>query len=274
MLKITAQQNALVTEYIYNKCGINLSEKAYMVESKVGLECFLQHIPSFEEYWKQLSASGDAGEVLRQRLVDALTTNYSYFYREEDHFQILSALLAEGKIEGNDAGIRGWCAGCANGQEAYTLAMALEDASLAGLLKKPYSLQASDISQKAIKTAMAGQYSMSEYVRVPQNWRKAYMHVLPNGCEVRKSLRSKVNFKQENILKKEQEIVNGSYDFIFCRNVLIYFDEPTYRRLFKVFWKSLVSKGFLFLGHTEIFTKVDGFELIKPAVYRKVGVNE
>ena len=268
MLKTTSKQNELIVKYIYEKCGINLRDKAYLIESKIALECFTNHINSFEEYWQQISVHDGNGQNLRQRLIDALTTNYSYFYREDDHFQLLEQYLAEGKIGDKAQEIRGWCAGCANGQEAYTLAMTMEDAHLTGSLKKPYKLWASDISQKAIQTATKGIYSMAEYVRVPANWRKAYMHLLPNGCEVRKNIKQNLSFKQENILLPDQ--TRGKFDYIFCRNVLIYFDEVTYKKLLKIFWDSLQPDGYLFLGHTEIFNKLAGFQLVKPAVYQKV----
>lgn len=272
MTKLSPEENALVAKYIYDKCGINLLGKAFLVESKIAVECFLLKIATFAEYWQRLNGTGSEAQRLQQRLLDALTTSYTYFYREETHFDYLTKLLSEKQLPIHKTALRGWCAGCANGQEAYSLAMALEAATTLGQLNVPYSIVGSDISQKAIKAARLAQYSMSDYVRLPEAWRKAYCFLLPNGCEIRRQLREKVEFRQENLVAPAALLRH--YDFIFCRNVLIYFDEASTKRLINTLRQCLAPGGYLFLGHTEIFQKLPGFELVTTAVYKKVSEND
>jgi chemotaxis protein methyltransferase CheR len=268
MLALSAEEKALVVSYMYARCGIDLKKKEYLVASKVGLECFLRHIDSFQEFWLRLSGQGKEATELQQRLVDVLTTSYSYFYREEEHFQVLTDLLGAGKLPLQPEVLRGWCAGCAGGQEAYTLAMNLATAARLGKLKTAYRLTASDVSSKAIAQARKGRYPMSDYVRLPAAWRKAYCFVIPGGCEVRQDIRAQILFRQENLLRPQ--LVQAYYDFIFCRNVLIYFDKASSAKLLGILRYALQPGGYLFLGHTEIFNELPGFQYIRPAVYQKV----
>ena len=269
MLELSTEEKALVVSYMYTRCGIDLKTKEYLVASKVGLECFKRHIGSFQEFWLKLSGHDAEAATLQQCLIDVLTTSYSYFYREEDHFEILTDLLAQGKLpmQGQDL-LQGWCAGCAGGQEPYTLAMSLAAAARTGKLHTAYRITASDVSSKAIAQAKKGHYAMSDYVRLPEPWRKAFCFVVQWGCEIRKDIRDKVVFHQENLL--QPQIADEYYDFVFCRNVLIYFDKDSSRKLLGILRRTLHPGGYLFLGHTEIFNEVPGFQYLAPAVYQKV----
>lgn len=268
MLELNAEEKALVVSYMYTRCGIDLSDKDYLIASKVSVECFKLRINTFHEFWLRLSGTGAEAVALQQRLIDVLTTSYSYFYREEDHFKVLAKLVENGEIPKPGQPLRGWCAGCAGGQEAYTLAMTLTTAVNTGSLQAPFRITASDVSTRALEQARKGHYPMADYVRLPESWRKAFCFIVPGGCEIRKSIRDVINFKQENLLHPSEE--EQGFDFIFCRNVLIYFNKESIKQVINVFWHALNPGGYLFLGHTEIFNELDGFSYLHPAVYQKV----
>lgn len=268
MLELNTEEKALIVSYMYARCGIDLTGKDYLIASKVSVECFKLRINTFQEFWLRLSGTGAEAAELQQRLVDVLTTSYSYFYREEDHFKVLTDLVEEGKMPQSNQTLRGWCAGCAGGQEAYTLAMTLTTAANAGILQVPFKITASDVSKRALEQARKGHYPLADYVRLPESWRKAFCFIVPGGCEIRKSIRDVVNFKQENLLHPSEE--EQGFDFIFCRNVLIYFNKESINQVIKVFRHALNPGGYLFLGHTEIFNELAGFNYLQPAVYQKV----
>ena len=270
MIKLTDAEYELIMQYIYKHCGIDLSKKKFLVESKISTGCFIRHIDSFSEFWQRLSVSGEEGREMQQWLIDTLTTNYSFFNREADHFALMRTLIKNDQLPVHHTFFRIWCAGCAKGQEAYSLAMVFEDAFQSGLLEVPYSIVASDISQQAIKEALIGKYDMADYVRLPADWKAKYCYLLFKECEIKPFLRKKVEFRIENILAPVN-LNNHRYDAIFCRNVMIYFDDQTCKKLLKIFYDRLVPGGYLFLGHTEIFDHISGFTYIEPAVYKKVG---
>jgi chemotaxis protein methyltransferase CheR len=269
MLELSAAEKALVISYMYARCGIDLKTKEYLVASKIGVECFKRHLTSFQDFWLRLSGQDQEAKELQQVLIDILTTSYSYFYREEDHFKLLTELVATGKLPLHPEGLHGWCAGCAGGQEAYTLTMNLAAAQQEGKLSVPFDVTASDISSKAVSQAQKARYSLSDYVRLPEPWRKAYCFLVPGGCEVRKDIRSHIIFRRENLL--QPLITEPYYDFVFCRNVLIYFDKESSSKLLAVLTGALRPGGYLFLGHTEIFNEMPGLEYVHPAVFRKAG---
>lgn len=269
MIKLTDAEFGVITKYIFDTCGIDLSGKRFLVESKISTGCFVRHIDSFADFWKRLDTGTEAGE-LQQWLVDMLTTNYSFFYREAEHFEFLEKLLLDKQLPIHRTQMDIWCAGCAKGQEAYSLAMLMEENRRKFLMKVPYRIVASDISKNAIEAAGIGKYSLADYVRLPEEWRTKYFHLLPRECEVKQVLRRCIEFRVENILEPKPQA--RRFDAVFCRNVMIYFNKQTCDKLLSVFYERLVPGGYLFLGHTEIFNHIAGFDYVMPAVYKKVEI--
>lgn len=266
---LTALQIQQVQKFMNQTCGISLKNKEYLINSKLGFLFFARKISSFAEFWKQMMKSDDEGMEMRQDVVDALTTNYSYFYREEEHFHYLQKLLWNHKLPHSPDGIcRAWSAGCSSGQEAYNIAMLLEDAQALKLLPGPYEVRGSDVSKKVIGMARNGRYNTADYVRLPEHWRNRYTWRLPEGCEVKKHLRDRVKFQVESVLNP---VSPRLYHFIFCRNMIIYLDEESTRRAIDTFRKCLLPGGYLFLGHTEILNDLPGFTYLVPSIYQKKG---
>ena len=269
MIKLSSVEFELVAQMMYKQYGIDLRKKEYLVDSKLSVLCFLRHSPSFAEYWQLQNQIGPDGTAMRLELIDALTTHYTYFYREESHFKSLSGLIADGALPVHKTQLSAWCAGCSSGQEAYTLAMALEEARCQGILCQLWHVDGSDISEKSLETARKGAYAMADYVRLPKTWQQLFCFMSPKGFEVKRTLRDNVTFRQENLLAPAAML--AQYDLIFCRNVLIYFDKESTQKLLDRLSASLVPGGYLFLGHTEIFDHLPGFDYVMPAVYQKAG---
>ena len=268
MIQLKPDEHDRIVRHMYTNFGVDLRQKQFLIESKISVACFKRQITSFAEYWQRLCGNSAESEEMRQELIDMLTTHYSYFYREEAHFNLLRQLLQD-RVLPRQYPLSAWCAGCASGQEAYTLAMVLEEARQQGFLAGDYTVTGSDISAPSVAQAMRGHYPLADYVRLPEAWRKQYCFLVPGGCEVRRSLRDKVTFQQANLLDPTRPA--GPFDFIFCRNVMIYFDEASCQRLLDRLRAALLPGGYLFLGHTEIFNEIAGFTYVMPAVYRKAG---
>lgn len=268
---LTEKQIGQVRQFMYDVCGIDLNDKAYLINSKIGSLMFRLRISSFDDFWHRAMTPDAAGDELRYTIVDHLTTHYSYFWREERHFTYMKRLIREKKLpcSASEDGIcRVWSAGCSTGQETYNIAMLLEDASREGILTGSYEVIGSDISRRAVREACKGHYDMTDYVRLPAPWRGGYMFHIPGGCEVKPKLRQTVQFRVENLLDPAP---SKPYDLIFCRNVMIYLDSISQRRAFEVFRRSLLPGGYLFLGHTELMWDIPGFTYIDPSVYQKTG---
>ena len=121
MIHLTANEFQMVVDYVYTHYGIDLRNKQFLIESRLSVECFKRHIDTFRDFWMQMQGVG--GMQMQQLLINILTTNHTYFYREEQHFQFLKELLASKELPVDSASMRIWSAGCSSGQEPYTVAM-------------------------------------------------------------------------------------------------------------------------------------------------------
>ncbi len=208
----------MVYTYILDKYGIDLSKKKFLIESKLTIMFSKLDIHSFSEFWC-LVIGGKHLEV-EQRLIDALTTNYSYFYREETHFAYLKETLLKQFKEKNTQTLYIWCAGCAGGQEAYSMAMLMLDAKKEGLWPGEFQVKASDISESALTMAKAAKYPISDYVRLPKSWQQSYCMFGNTSFEVKRDVRGRVHFVKENLFEASESklkyhlIFKISFDFL------------------------------------------------------------
>jgi len=208
-------------------------------------------------------------------LIDSLSTNLTSFFREMGHFDFLldsylpALLLKKRKLRSSR--IRAWSAGCSTGEEAYSLAITLLHATGDGT-GWDIRLLATDISTHVLQIAKKGRYEKSRVEAVPAALKSRYL--LPGRlgdkavCQVAPAVRNVVRFAYLNLM--EPWPFSGPFDFIFCRNVMIYFDKPTQQRLVNRFWDYLESGGLLFTGHSESLTGVNHeFRYVQPTIYAK-----
>ncbi|MCA0044969.1 CheR family methyltransferase [Celeribacter litoreus] len=235
------------------EAGIVLSaNKMSMVKSRLTRRLRALGLDSYAAYLDLIEGSAAGPEL--QQFISALTTNVSHFFRESHHFDYLVETIVPALREKLASGgrVRIWSAGCSNGQEAYSIAMALQEAA-PDLLSKDIKILATDIDPEVVSTARAGAYvgSLTSGLTVPTIERH-FRQEIHNGEEVltiNDTLRKLVTFRQLNLHASWP--MTGKFDIIFCRNVVIYFNETMQSRLYQRFASVLEPGGWLVLGHSE-----------------------
>lgn len=269
---MTQHEIFLVADFMRRETGNDFGDKGLLVSSKMTMLCARLGYRHFYELWDDLSKTSIASAQLRQQVIDELTTSYSYFYREKAHFDLLARLVASGELPAGPGGLRVWSAGCATGEEAYNIAMTLEDARAADPLRAAaYEVVGSDISSEAIEAAERGRYDLANVARLPPHWRKLYCVRSGHHFDISASLRSHVEFRRENVFAPRPD---APFDVVMCRNMLIYFDRASKERFLKLVRGRVRPGGYLFLGHTEIMGELDGFSYIEPSIWRRHEVSD
>ncbi len=267
MIALSAAEFEKMYLYIRARYGLNLEKKKYLIESKLWIELARSRSDTYSEYWEKLRR--DETGVMERRMMNLLTTNYTFFCREEQHFDFLRKVILPGIPAGRSQPFRIWSAGCASGQECYTLAMELSDCRMAGLLRVPCPILGTDLSETAIAAAEKGIYSGADYARLPVSWQSLYCEDFQDGqFRVKEILRSQIQFRRQNLMSLVRTV--PTYDLIFCRNVLIYFRDEERKQLIEMLTGALMPGGYLMIGHTESHLSLsDRLSYIEPAVYRK-----
>lgn len=247
-----------VRELIQSHAGIHLGQnKRAMVYSRLGRRLRKLGIVSFREYLERMQ-SGSGTELVA--FINSLTTNLTYFYREMHHFAILRAYLQSGHLPW-DSTI--WSAGCSTGEEAYSIAMVLD--SVLGARAQVGQVVASDIDTNVLEHAENGIYPEERLKNVSSaDLKRFFLGGIGENAgflKVRPQLRRLVAFRQIN-LHEAHWPVRSPVRVIFCRNVMIYFDAPSRRRILERFGAVLDPGGLLFLGHSE--NVADMGELFRP----------
>ena len=250
----------------YDQAGIALRDgKEALVEARIAKRLRALGLASAEEYLEYLGA--DAGGEELVQFLDAISTNFTSFYREPDHFEHLGAYLAERLAEGADR-LRIWCAAASTGEEPYTLAITAAEA-LSGR-DVDWKLLATDLSTRVLAAAKAGRYEARQVDRVPPRLRERYFRRAgPDAFEAVPELKRPISFARLNLAKPPFPM-RGPFDAVFCRNVMIYFDSPGRQALIAEIERLLRPGGLLFIGHSETLSGLDtGLRLVRPSEYRR-----
>ncbi len=265
-LQISDAEFARFKGFIFDTAGITLSDsKKALVSGRLLKRVNQLHCRNYGEYFSMLSQQRDAAEA--QMVVDLLTTNETFFFREPVHFDFLRNQAESARRERR--ALRVWSAACASGEEAYSIAMTLAEPQ-AGL---PWELVASDISQRMLARARAGHYPESRATRTPPHLRQRHC-LRGTGPQagtllVDRELRQRVDFRQIN-LNRPLPPGLGEFDMIFLRNVMIYFNLQTKRQVVARLLMQLRRGGHLLIGHAETLNDVSSEAMpVAPSVYRK-----
>jgi len=272
MIELSEREFSEIHNYIRIHYGVDLGKKKYLIESKLWIELAYSKSDTYAEYWRKLKA--DKSGVMEQRMMDLLTTNYTFFCREEKHLEFICRDIIPKLPANRTAPLKIWSAGCSTGQECYTIAMTLLDCSSAGMLHIPFSITGTDLSATAVASAKKGIYGSADYARLPLSWQSLYCEQYHDGqFKVKQSLCDMMRFQRQNLMSLPH--MAPTYDIIFCRNVLIYFQNKERALLIKKLTEALVPGGYLMIGHTESLLAIPNkLEYIQPAVYRKPGVGK
>lgn len=244
-----------------------------MLEGRLRQRLRALGLSDFGAYCEQvLDGGGDAGEV--RHLIDRATTNTTQFFREPAHFswlarEVLPPLWRAGRDE-----IHVWSAGCSTGEEAYTLAMVIDDASIAaGYAGLEPRIRATDISVEVLRAAHHAVYPVDRVAAIPRHYRTRYLlssreREAPS-IRIAASLRRRVTVSYLNLMD-DTYAIDEPVDVLFCRNVFIYFDRPTQQEVLRRFTRHLAPGGHLFLGHVDTIQGLDvELEQVAPSVYTK-----
>ena len=262
---------AAVRDLIYREAGIVLpSGKAMLVYSRLAPHVRRRNCGTFANYVKLLDQ--DAEE--RHKAVCSLTTNHTFFFREEHHFEHLAREARRPLIERAEAGqpVRIWSAGCSSGEETWSIVMTLLGADRVAarrFAERDVAVLASDLADHALATARAGRYPAASVEPVPAALRGTWIELKGDQAQISAEAMKLVRFRSLNLLGPWP--MQKPFDVIFCRNVMIYFDQPTKERLVARFAEQLRPGGLLYIGHSERVTG-PASRVLRPignTIYRK-----
>ncbi len=276
MISINDSEFSAIRKLVYNNFGINLTEqKRSLVVGRLQKLLQEKKITRFSDYYKYVLA--DHTNQALGELVNRISTNHTFFFREKDHFDFFSQVVLPKAVERlkkkGSKDLRIWCAGCSYGDEPYTLVISMMEYFGAEYNLWDAGLLATDISEIALAGAKAGIYTEDRIKLVPPNLKHKYFKKLSDDSfSVSDRLKKEITFRRFNLMNRQIPF-NKPFDLISCRNVMIYFDQPTREALIRRFYDLTVPGGFLYIGHSETLRKNDcPYEYVKPAIYRKGGV--
>ena len=270
MNNLTDKEFELIRDYIKKRFGINLSdEKKTLVYSRLRVIMEELKLDSFEEYYKMLFKDKDGD--LNKRFIDRISTNHTFFMREKEHFEYFAKTVLP-YIEERHAttkDIRLWCAACSSGEEAYTLQIILQEY----FANKPdwnLEILATDISNNVLNIANDGIYATTALSEMPTSWIRNYFEAKDQHTMVaKKTLKDNITFSRFNFIE-DQFNFRKPFQVIFCRNVMIYFDQIVRSTLVNKFYSISEEGAYLFVGQSESLSNSNSkYEYVMPAVYRK-----
>lgn len=270
MVEITDEEFRQLAEYIHKYCGINLKgEKKALVNGRLQNILYRYNMQSFTEYFTYLTQKSSESEITE--MIDKLTTNHTFFMREAEHFRFYERdVLPKLKKTVTDRDMRIWCAACSTGEEAYTLAIINNEFLGGEKFWWDTKVLATDISVSALETAKRGAYTKENMVPLPDKWKMNYFcRKEDEQWEVKDSLKKEVIFRRFNLMEEVYPF-KKKFHVIFCRNVMIYFDQADKNKLIQRLQSNLTEGGYLFIGHSEAISKEDTcLQYVMPSVYRK-----
>ncbi len=270
MISITEREFAQLSEFIKQNYGIYLkTEKQALVLSRLHTVLEQSGFKSFTEYNNYVM--NDKTGTAVTTLINKITTNHTYFMRESDHFFFFrDKVLPELTQRIKDRDLRVWCAACSTGEESYTLAMIIDEffTKEKGIWDK--KVLATDISEKVLETARTGKYKSEAIAPLPNQWKLNYF----KKCEddyymVTERIKNEVIYRKLNLMD-ERLPFRRKLHTVFCRNVMIYFDNETKLGLVERIYDNMEQGGYLFIGHSESLGRdATRFRYVMPSVYVK-----
>lgn len=265
MINLTDKEFNELVSYIKGNYGINLSKKRLLIEARMYSVLTKKNLTSFTEYINLIKKN--PAEL--NTMLNKLTTNHTYFMREPEHFDFLKEqILPQQEKTNKQKSMHIWSAGCSTGEEAYTAIMVMKDYFK---LDKgwDYRILATDISTRVLQRAQIGVYPPESIKEIPAQWKSRYFKQTgEQEYALSDEIKKEVIFQELNLMSPFP--FKRRFDLIFCRNVMIYFDQPTKNELIRKFYDILKPGGYLFIGHSETVQRdTVGFKYIKPSIYQK-----
>ncbi|MBN2008491.1 protein-glutamate O-methyltransferase [candidate division KSB1 bacterium] len=266
---LTSDQFARVSQILYRACGISLGPgKEELVKARLVKRLRFLNLHNFDQYIEFVNSGKSAQEL--KIMTDALTTNKTSFFREEQHFHFLKDHVID-VVAKTTQKLRIWSAGCSSGEEPYSIAMHLQE-NISNSYSWDNKILATDISPTVLNKAKNGIYTEESLRDVPVSLHSKYFRRMGTEFDIQyqvmDNIRNMIKFAILNLIGPWP--MSGPFDVIFCRNVMIYFDKPTRQKLVSRYYSLLKPGGYLFVGHSESLTgTATQFKYIQPAVYMK-----
>lgn len=256
---LTNAEFDMFRKLIYDESGITFSStNRSILDSRLKERLREKNLATIQEYYKLVTSNRDE----MKQMLDSVTTNLTRFFRNQPHFDALVNYVIphviENKKKTGDTMIKVWSAGCSTGEEPYTIAMILKD-----ILPPPYKFRviASDISLKSLMVGQQGFYPDGRVSGIPQKYLDRFFTKNDKGYQANPDLMSSIRFDYHNLRNESGE---RNFDVVFCRNVLIYFDEAAQKATIDRFYNAMAPQSYLFIGHSEsLFGMQTKFEFLK-----------
>lgn len=268
MQEISKKDFVKLTSFVKKNYGIDLTKKEQLIVSRLQSTVTEPRFGNFEKYVSYITGAAPPSDV--DSMLNKLTTNYTYFYREENHFNFFkNTILPYLEKTKRDKNLSIWSAGCSSGEEPYTISMILKD-----YFGKDSSwdtrVLATDISQNVLSKAQNGSYEEGALKNMPAHWKKQYFvqDKLTGSFKVAPEIKSNVIFQTFNLMDSIK--FKQKFDVIFCRNVMIYFDQGTRDELVERFYGYSNPGAYLLIGHSESLNRErTQYKYVTTATYRK-----
>ncbi len=258
--------NKLV-RFIHSQYGIDLSQKRQLVTSRLSSLLTQKGYTGFGPFVADLLRRQDPGDM--ELVLNRLTTNDTFFMREQEHFDFFMGTIMPELVKKHqrDKVLAIWGAGCSSGEEPYNISMNIQELLGSQANQWDTRVLATDISQKALASAKRGVYELPD--TIPPAWKKKYFQPVPGGKQymVAPIIRDNVIFQTFNLMDPIK--FRLKFDVIFCRNVMIYFDQPTKDALMRRFYDALAPGGYFMISHSENLSKNSPFTTVAPSTFQK-----
>jgi len=263
-IQMEIEEFRLLRDFVYQHCGLHFSEDSkYLLEKRLVKRLVHHNLKSFKDYYYFLRYNANKDQELSE-VIDLLTTNETYFFREDFQLktfidEILPELRKRKEQEGKRQ-LRIWSAGCSSGEEPYTIAMMLLDQPW--LRSWQVEVIGTDISQRVLQMARQGVYGQASFRTTDEASRRRFFTEVDGKARVNDEVRSLVTISHLNLFDHARIALLGRMDVVFCRNVIIYFDQSGKRKVIDNFLQRLIPGGFLLLGHSESLINItNAFQL-------------
>jgi len=275
--EMTSEQYTRLRDLIYQRLGLFFEDsKVYFIKRRIERRITALQLEKVDEYIFYLRFCDETGREM-QELANLITTNETYMFREYEQLESFSnyclpEILEEKRKRGNRS-LRIWSAGCSSGEEPYTLAILLREI-IANIDEWEVEIVATDIDSNMLEAVEAANYGDRSVKDVPEAYFDRHLIAVPNGFRVRLETKRLVSSRHLNLNDRMSMRAMRGFDFVFCRNVLIYFDDASRKSVVDHFYSALNPGGYIFLGHSESIGRISSaFTLVRRGdflTYRKL----
>lgn len=266
MMQLSDSDFQRMAKFMQSNYGINLTKKKQLINNRLATSLKAKGYNSFTEFVDQLISKRD--NELMDFVLSKLTTNYTYFMREKEHYDFFTNVILPDITKKNEQKkvLSIWSAGCSTGEEPYNISMCLKEYFGVSAGAWDTRVLATDISPRVLAQAKNPSYELPN--DIPSAWKSKYFIEKPDGSyTVTPDIRKNVIFRTFNLMDPIRFKLD--FDVIFCRNVMIYFDQPTKDALVKRFYNATKKGGYLMIGHSENLSKDCPYKMLRPATFQK-----